>query len=105
VDEAFLRRIRYKISITDPSRTDYLDIFKREAERNHIQGSEWAVDYLFDEYYEKQGIPVRCCHPRDILEKVVDAARFAGTEPSLDADTLDRVCGSYFLSEEADLSL
>jgi len=105
VDEAFLRRIRYKISITDPSRSEYLEIFKREAERHHIQGSEWAVDYLYDEYYEKQGIPVRCCHPRDVLEKVVDSARFSGTEPSLDADTLDRVCGSYFLSEEADLNL
>jgi hypothetical protein len=35
----------------------------------------------------------------------VDSARFAGTEPSLDADTLDRVCGSYFLTEEADLAL
>jgi hypothetical protein len=63
------------------------------------------VNYLFEEYYEKQGIPVRCCHPRDILEKVVDSARFAGVEPSLDVETLDRVCGSYFLSEEADLTL
>jgi predicted ATPase with chaperone activity len=105
VDEAFLRRIRYKIAITDPSRAEYLEIFRREAERNHIAGSEWAVDYLFEEYYEKQGIPVRCCHPRDILEKVVDAARFADGEPSLDAMTLDRVCGSYFLSEEADLNM
>jgi predicted ATPase with chaperone activity len=105
VDEAFLRRIRYKISMGDPTRGEYLEIFKREAERNHIQGAEWAVDYLFEEYYEKQGIPVRCCHPRDLLEKVVDSARFAGVEPSLDAETLDRVCGSYFLSEEAELAM
>jgi len=105
VDEAFLRRIRYKIAITDPTRTEYGDIFRREAERHHIQGADWAVDYMFEEYYEKQGIPVRCCHPRDILEKVVDSARFAAVEPSLDAETLDRVCGSYFLNEEAELSM
>ncbi|HEV8375748.1 MAG TPA: ATP-binding protein [Candidatus Polarisedimenticolia bacterium] len=105
VDEAFLRRIRYKIAITDPTRAEYHDIFRRECERHEIQGGDWAVEYLFAEYYEKQGVPVRCCHPRDILEKVVDSARFAGVEPSLDADTLDRVCGSYFLTEEADLAL
>ncbi len=105
VDEAFLRRIRYKIAITDPSRVEYREIFLRECERHHVAGGEWAVDYLFEEYYGKQGIPVRCCHPRDILDKVVDAARFAGGEPSLDAITLDRVCGSYFLSEEAELSM
>ncbi|PYQ12570.1 MAG: hypothetical protein DMH00_05685 [Acidobacteria bacterium] len=105
VDEAFLRRIRYKIAITDPTRGEYLEIFRRECARLHVQGGDWAVDYLFEEYYEKQGLPVRCCHPRDILEKVVDAAGFAGTEPSLDAETLDRVCGSYFLTEEADLTL
>ncbi|HEU5182827.1 MAG TPA: ATP-binding protein [Candidatus Polarisedimenticolia bacterium] len=105
VDEAFLRRIRYKIAITDPSRAEYREIFLRECERHHVAGGEWAVDYLFEEYYGKQGIPVRCCHPRDLLDKVVDAARFAGGEPSLDATTLDRVCGSYFLSEEAELSM
>jgi len=105
VDEAFLRRIRYKIAITDPSRAEYREIFLRECERHHVAGGDWAVEYLFDEYYGKQGIPVRCCHPRDILEKVVDAARFAGGEPSLDARTLDRVCGSYFLTEEAELSI
>jgi hypothetical protein len=105
VDEAFLRRIRYKIAINDPSRAEYREIFLRECERHHVEGGDWAVEYLYEEYYGKQGIPVRCCHPRDILEKVVDAARFAGGEPSLDATTLDRVCGSYFLSEEAELSM
>ena len=105
VDEAFLRRIRYKIAMTDPSRREYREIFRLECDRHGVQGADWAVEYLFKEYYEKQGIPPRCCHPRDILEKIVDSARFEGTEPSLDAETLDRVCGSYFLTDAADLIL
>ncbi len=103
VDEAFLRRIRYKIAMNDPTRREYREIFRRECDRLEIEGSDWAVEYLFREYYEKQGIPPRCCHPRDILEKIVDAAAFQETPPSLDAETLDRVCGSYFLTEAADL--
>ncbi len=103
VDEAFLRRIRYKIAMTDPSRREYREIFRRESERHEIEGADWAVEYLFKEYYERQGIPPRCCHPRDILEKIVDSARFQGVEPSLDAEALDRVCGSYFLTDAADL--
>jgi len=103
VDKAFLRRIRYKIAMNDPTRREYREIFRNEAGRLGISGSDWAVEYLFHEYYEKQGIPPRCCHPRDILEKIADAARFEGSEPSLDAGSLDRVCGSYFLTEAADL--
>jgi SpoVK/Ycf46/Vps4 family AAA+-type ATPase len=102
VDEAFLRRIRYKIAMTDPSRREYREIFRRECERLNIPASDWATEYLFREYYEKHGIPPRCCHPRDILEKIVDAARFDGAEPALQAEILDQVCGSYFLADAPD---
>ncbi|HEV8335492.1 MAG TPA: ATP-binding protein [Candidatus Polarisedimenticolia bacterium] len=106
VDEAFLRRIRYKIAMTDPTRREYREIFRLECDRRGItEGWEWAAEYLFTEYYEKQGFPPRACHPRDILEKIVDAALFEGITPSLDAETLDRVCGSYFLTDSADLIL
>lgn len=105
VDEAFLRRIRYKIAVHDPNRREYREIFRRECERLGVPMSDWAVEHVFREYYEGQGIPPRCCHPRDILEKVVDAARFGEVEPSLDQDVLDRVCSSYFLADGADISL
>ena len=102
VDEAFLRRIRYKVSITDPTRREYREIFRRECDRLNIPANDWATEYLFREYYEKHGIPPRCCHPRDILEKIADAASFEGVAPSLQADVLDRVCGSYFLVDTSD---
>jgi hypothetical protein len=100
VDEAFLRRIRYKIALEDPSRREYREIFRLECQRLGVPMSDWAVEHLFREYYGAQGIRPRCCHPRDILEKIVDAARFAGTDPDLSGDLLDQVCASYFLTEE-----
>ena len=104
VDEAFLRRIRYKIALGDPSRREYREIFRLECQRLGVPMSDWAVEHLFREYYGAQGIRPRCCHPRDILEKIVDSARFAGTEPDLRAEVLDQVCASYFLTEQTDLS-
>jgi DNA-binding MarR family transcriptional regulator len=107
VDEAFLRRVRYKVFLRDPGPIEYRDIFRRECERLGVQGTEEAreeaVEYVFREYYEKQGLSPRGCHPRDLLEKVVELARFQGVPPSLNRETLDRVCGSYFLSESTDL--
>ena len=100
VDEAFLRRIRYKIAVQDPGRQEFNGIFRSECARLGVPMSDWAVEHLYSEYYIRQGIPPRCCHPRDILEKIVDAARFAGVEPTLEADVLDRVCDSYFLTED-----
>jgi len=105
VDEAFLRRIRYKIVIGNPSRAEYAEIFRRECSRLGVSGDDWAVEYMYREYYDKQGIPARCCHPRDILEKVVDAASYQGAAPRLDTETLDNVCGSYFLSDVPDLTI
>jgi predicted ATPase with chaperone activity len=103
VDEAFLRRIRYKIAMGDPTRRVYEMVFDRECERLQIPKSDWAVEHIFREYYEAQGISPRYCHPRDILEKIVDAARFQADDPTIDQDTLNRVCGSYFLQDSADL--
>ena len=105
VDEAFLRRVRYKLFIGDPTPEEYRAIFRKECERLEIPYSENPVDHIYLKYYEEQGIPPRCCHPRDILEKVVDLAKFRAIRPTLEMDTLDRVCGSYFLNDSTDAPL
>ena len=97
VDEAFLRRIRYKVEIADPPRDHYAEIFARECRARGVKTMCDAVTHLYGKYYEGMGIPVRACHPRDILEKIVEAARWDGVEPELTVESIDRVCRSYFL--------
>ncbi len=99
-DEAFLRRIRYKIEILDPTREQFTQIFWQECARNGIAPNQTALDYMFDAYYHRLGIAPRCCHPRDMLQKLVESAAWQGVEPVMSEEALDRVCSSYFLSED-----
>ncbi len=42
---------------------------------------------------------MRACHPRDLLEQVVDLCRYQNREPVITRELLDAACGSYFLEE------
>ncbi len=99
VDEAFLRRIRYKISITDPAWDDYREIFKRAASNRGVQYSEEMLRYLVMEYYVKPKRKPRAVHPRDILEELVDIARYRNVHPAMSKELLDLVCQAYFLKQ------
>jgi predicted ATPase with chaperone activity len=98
-DEAFLRRIRYKVEIPNPSPEEFRTIFRQVCREQGVEGGESTVDYLLERWYEPQGRERRGCHPRDLIEAVVDAARFNGAEARVTPETLDEVCHTYFLSE------
>jgi predicted ATPase with chaperone activity len=98
VDEAFMRRIHYKIQVSDPGRGAYEEIFRRGCEERGIAYDPAAVDYLFRRYYEGAGISPRGCHPRDLLDHLEDIAHYEEREPRLEEDLLDRACQTYFLA-------
>jgi predicted ATPase with chaperone activity len=101
VDEAFLRRIRYKIGIVSPSVEQYEEILKRLCARKQIEYHADALSQILA-YYRKKGLELRSCHPRDILDQIVDTARFLQRKPALDADLVDMACESYFVSLNAE---
>jgi predicted ATPase with chaperone activity len=76
VDEAFLRRIRHKIEIGDPNFEEYGEIFKRVAAAKKMEYDERALGYLIQEYYLKARRRLRAVHPRDLIEQMVDIARY-----------------------------
>lgn len=102
VDEAYLRRIRYKIQVPDPTWDEYREIMKREAAKRYIPFSEEGLRYLIDEYYRKPQRPPRGCHPRDILDGLVHLARFRGVAPQMTKEMLDLACLPYFLKMQED---
>ncbi len=66
VEEAFLRRIHYKIPVVDPTRAQYEEIFERVLHRTRPElRPRGGRAYIFTEFYDKHGIPPRGCHPRD----------------------------------------
>ncbi|MDY0004817.1 MAG: hypothetical protein RBU30_26200, partial [Polyangia bacterium] len=96
VDEAFLRRIRYKVEIGDPSPGDYKQIWASVCGRHGIPYSEALVDYVLRKHYRGAGRPLRSCHPRDLLEQLVDLGRYLGERPPLTEALVDRFFGLYF---------
>jgi predicted ATPase with chaperone activity len=103
VDEAFLRRIQYKINIHSPSAEAYRDIFKRVCDLYGIRFEEEAIRFIQDRYYNERGIEPRACHPRDIIEHLVHVARYEGIDPQFTTHMLEQACESYFLVMAHDL--
>jgi hypothetical protein len=97
VDEAFLRRIRHKIEVADPSFDTFREIFQRECTYRNIAFDEEGLAYLLREYYIKPEKPLRACHPRDLLDEILDIARYRNIAPALSQDLIDRACRAYFV--------
>jgi len=97
VDEAFLRRIRYKIGIEAPTVAQYEEIFKRMCARKEIEYRADALSQILA-HYRRKNLGLRSCHPRDILEQLHDTARFLGRPAQLSPDLIDMACESYFVS-------
>ncbi|MGD1995511.1 MAG: AAA family ATPase [Anaerolineae bacterium] len=97
VDEAFLRRIRHKIEIGDPSFEEYREIFRRVCAEREVAYDEQGLRYLLQEYYVRPRRSLRACHPRDIVDQLRDIARYLNVAPKLSRDLIDRACEAYFV--------
>ncbi len=97
VDEAFLRRIRYKILVESPSRDQFDEIFRRCCESRDILFDRHRVDHIFKQYYGRLQIAPRGCHSRDIVDTLCNVAKYKRIPPSLTIQLLDEACRSYFL--------
>lgn len=96
-DEAFLRRIHYKIEVPGPVREEYERIFRSCCEERDIAFDEDALEYLFAEFYGEEAIEPRRCHPRDVLDHLRDLAGYRGELPRLSPKLLEQACRSYFV--------
>jgi Mg-chelatase subunit ChlI len=95
-DEAFLRRIRFKLRLTDPTPAQFQEVFRRECLERGLAFSEEGVRYMLERWWVG-GRPLRMCQPRDLLEQVVAIARYKGVALDLSStELLDQACASYF---------
>ncbi len=97
VDEAFLRRLRHKIEIGDPSYDEFREIFKRIASIKGVNYSDQGLAYLLQEWYIKRGRKLRASHPRDLCDQILDISRYLGVEPTMSKELLDRAAEAYFV--------
>ena len=97
VDEAFLRRLRHKIEIGDPSYEEYREIFKRVAASKRIEYSDQGLAYLLQEWYIKRNRKLRASHPRDLCDQILDIASYLSVAPVMSREMLDRAALAYFV--------
>lgn len=96
VDEAFLRRVRYKAPVPDPTSDQFRVIFQRVCTAYGLDYAPEAVDYLLEHHYVPSGRALRGCHPRDLVEQLTAMARYLGVTPKLSPHLIDRACEAYF---------
>lgn len=97
VDEAFLRRLRHKIEIVDPTFDEYKEIFKRVAQQKGVKYNDAGVNYLLQEFYIKGNHKLRANHPRDLCDQIVDISHYLGKEAESTPELIDRAVQSYFV--------
>ena len=96
VDEAFLRRIPYKIEVSDPTEDEYRSLFIALANKQGLAGSTDAVDYLLTQHYNKANRPLRFCHPRDLLRQIKNYCEVHTLPPSITRECIDMAVENYF---------
>jgi MoxR-like ATPase len=96
VEEAFLRRIPYKIEVTDPTDEQYRDLFLQLSRSLNMPCSGDVVAYLLDRHYHTPGRGLRFCHPRDLLRQIEHYCNVHELPPAVTTDRIDVAVQNYF---------
>jgi hypothetical protein len=96
VDDAFLRRIPYKIEVVDPDEASFRQLIKIMAPKLGVEYDEAAVNYLMEKHYRAVNRPLRCCQPRDLLLQIRNYCRYVNKPAKLTPENFDFAVENYF---------
>jgi len=96
-DEAFLRRIGYKIHFGYISKAEYQEIWEQECIKRDIPFDDSVLSYVFDALYSGMKTPLLPCHPRDLLGIADDTNRYLGHGKDVDEERISSAWGNYFV--------
>jgi len=97
VDEAFLRRLRHKIEIGDPTFEEYREIFKRVAQDKKVEYNDQGLAYLLQEWYIKRNRKPRASHPRDLCDQIIDISAYLAVPATMSREMIDNAGKAYFV--------
>lgn len=101
VDEAFLRRIPYKIGIPDPTPEQFIRIFESCCRADRLSFDRQLVERLLHIGLEPRQVSLRGCHPRDLIQQALSLAAYRQEPRELTLDLLLAACENYFVDEES----
>ena len=95
-DEAFLRRIPYKIEVKDPSHEEFHRLFEAFARTIRCDYQRDVIDSLLQRHFEPYNRPLRRCHPRELLMQIRNYCAYNDLPMEMTNEHFDRVVRSYF---------
>jgi Mg-chelatase subunit ChlI len=95
-DEAFLRRLGYKIRIGHLSPPDYVAICRQVCARLGMEFRQEAIRHLLEVEHERRDVPLSACHPNDILSRVAEICRYRGVAAHPTPELIIQACRDYF---------
>ena len=100
VDEAFLRRIHYKVLAESPTVQEFREIFQSYCLKSDVPYHDGLVDDLLTGFYKRRKIALRGCQPRDLIEQALSLAEYLGEPRRLTNELLHAACEGYFVVDE-----
>ncbi|HWC97372.1 MAG TPA: hypothetical protein VG456_11495 [Candidatus Sulfopaludibacter sp.] len=99
-DEAFLRRLQYKMLLRGPAENEFVKIFEGFCAARRLPYPKGLVQRFIEKRYRKTGKVFRRCHPRDVLSHALNLIHFEKLPVELNEELLDRAYNSCFLQED-----
>jgi predicted ATPase with chaperone activity len=96
VDDAFLRRIPYKIEVLNPTEEEFRELFKLLTPKMGFDYDANAINYLIEQHYRRVSRPFRCCQPRDLLMQVKNYCLYQNLPLELSKAHFDYAVENYF---------
>jgi SpoVK/Ycf46/Vps4 family AAA+-type ATPase len=103
VDEAFLRRVQFKVLAENPTFEDFERIFENCCRDRALPFDPSHARHVVDRFLEPRKIQPRGCHPRDLIDQALAYAAYSERPRALTLDLLEAACASYFVDEDEGL--
>src|SRR5262249_31294791 len=99
-DEAFLRRIKFKIEIGDPSEAQWRLIWQQVTRNRNLEYDERGVEYILEKWIRPENRPLRMCQPRDLTEQMICIGKYNMERVTFSPDLIDSACATYFITNQ-----
>jgi hypothetical protein len=96
-DEAFQRRVRFRIPVEDPDKEQFAEVFRAVCKSKGVPFSFASFEYLIDTWWKPYGRPFRMVQPRDLVNQLIAIAKYLDRPAAMDPDLLDWACKSLFV--------
>ena len=89
MDEAYLRRITYKIPVRQPTQDEFREIALRACRSMNLEFDDDALSYLVTRLFALPDVEPMSCYARDLIQTVADTGVYYGRHVRLESDTID----------------